>query len=458
MDVSYKLSPNTIYGFHILPKKSMVYEFKTRSEDFEHLTIQLMGITSAQYNVYINREIQSSSKSYALESAWSNGYSYDLYKDSEEYCTNCTFFILVKALEQNAVFRILLTYRGKALLMNKKSSLFDIIKSNKNMCYYYPMDNFPAKDSLIMNFFLFGGSMIAKINGFDNNTNVPYSEIINSKDTYEIIGDRVLIFSHEQIEEFKNKSIGKNFKYFHFCLYSKQKSSYLLGLHYSSYTQFMQGLNYLNIGQSIKDYLPLNQVTKYKLFDVGTESNIKISLEVLQGKPKLYFMFETFPFIINKNLLAQYKYMGLILQPNAFGDKQSIFIPNEKNKCHQRSILSSKPGVVNKKPCVTNIIIECPVVQGMDQNDIKNDCIYKLSSIADKSKQPIKQKTTYRGLLGKDDYNDFLFTIDDADVVKFTIVLNTVSGELKLSLYKIDGGEENKVLLTEKIIEIFSPK
>ena len=458
MDVSYKLSPNTIYGFHILPKKSMVYEFKTRNQDFEHLTVQLMGITSDQYNVYINREIPSSSKSYVLESAWSNGYSYDLYKDSEEYCTNCTFFILVKALEQHAVFRILLTYRGKALFINKRSSLFDIIKSNKNMCYYYPMDNFPAKDSLIMNFFLFGGSMIAKINGFDNNTNVPYSEIINSKDTYEIIGDRVLIFSHEQIEEFKNKSIDKNFKYFHFCLYSKQKSSYLLGLHYSSYTQFMQGLNYLNIGQSIKDYLPLNQVTKYKLFDVGTESNIKISLEVLQGKPKLYFMFETFPFIINKNLLAQYKYMGLILQPNAFGDKQSIFIPNEKNKCHQRSILSSKPGVVNKKPCVTNIIIECPVVQGMDQNDIKNDCIYKLSSIADKSKQPIKQKTTYRGLLGKDDYNDFLFTIDDADVVKFTIVLNTVSGELKLSLYKIDGGEENKVLLTEKNNRDFLPK
>ena len=40
MDVSYKLSPNRIYGFHILPKKSMVYEFTTRSQDFEHLTIQ----------------------------------------------------------------------------------------------------------------------------------------------------------------------------------------------------------------------------------------------------------------------------------------------------------------------------------------------------------------------------------------------------------------------------------
>jgi hypothetical protein len=67
MDVSYKLKPNTIYGFQILPKKSMVYEFKKRDQDFEHLTIQLMGITSAQYNVYINREIPSSSKSYALE-------------------------------------------------------------------------------------------------------------------------------------------------------------------------------------------------------------------------------------------------------------------------------------------------------------------------------------------------------------------------------------------------------
>ena len=73
-------------------------------------------------------------------------------------------------------------------------------------------------------------------------------------------------------------------------------------------------------------------------------------------------MFESFPFIINKNLLAQYKYMGLILQPNTNGDKQSIFIPNEKNRCHQRAKLSSNPDVVNKRPCVTNIIIECPVM------------------------------------------------------------------------------------------------
>ena len=458
MDTSYKLKANMIYGFHIPPKKSMVYEFTTRNTDFEHLTIQLMGVTNAQYNVYISKEIPSSSNSYALESAWTNGYSYDLYKDSEEYCTNCTFFILVKALEQNAIFRILLSYRDKALLVQKRSSLFDIIKGNKNMCYYYPMDNFPQKDSLIMNFFLFGGSMIAKINGFDNITNMPYSEAINSKDTYEIIGDRVLIFSHEQIEEFKNKSIEKNYNYFHFCLYSKQKSSYLLGLHYSSYTQHMQGLNFLNVGQGIKDYLPLNQITKYKLFDVGTESNIKISLEVLQGKPKMYFMFESFPFNINKILLTQYKYIGLILEPNTNGDKQSIFIPNERNKCHLRSKTSSKPGVVSKNPCISNIIIECPVTQGIDQNDIKNDCIYKLSTIADKSKQPIKQKTTYRGLLSKDDYNDFLFNIDDDDVIKFTIILNTVSGELKLSLYKIDNGEENKVFIDEKNNRDFLPK
>ena len=458
LDISYKLQPFTIYGFHIPRKRSMVYEFKTREKDFEHLSIQLMGLSPGQYNAYINKEIPSSSKSYVLEPAWSNGYSYDLYKDSPEYCTNCTFFILIKALDQDAMFRILLTYRDEALLMKKGSSLFDTIKGQKNRCYYYPMDNFPQKDSLIINFFLFGGSMIAKIFGFDMITNRTYNEIVNSKNTYEIIGDRVLIFSHEQIEEFKNESITKNFNYFHFCLYSKQKSSYLLGLHYSSLSQAMQGLNFLNVGQSIKDYLPINQITKYKLLDLSYESNIKISLETLQGKPKLYFMFQSYPFIINSNILSQYKNMGLILEPNVNGDKQSIFAPNEKNICHQRSKFLTKPGEINKKPCVSAIIIECPLTNVTDLGDIKNDCIFKLSTIADKSKQPIKQKTTYKGLLSKDDYNDFLFNIDDDNVIKFTVVLNTVSGELKLSLYNIDKGEENKIFIAEKSNKDFLPK
>ena len=468
LDVSFKLKPFTIYGFHIKRKKSMVYEFKTREKSFEHLSLQIMGLNNGQYNAYINREIPSSSKSYVLEPAWSNGYSYDLYKDSEEYCTNCTFFLLIKALEQDIFFRILMTYRDTALRFNKGASLFDTIKGQKNRCYEYPMDNFPKKDSLIMNFFLFGGSMIVKLFGFDSETNKTYAQIIDTKNTYEIIGDRVLIISNEQIEKFKNESMHKNFNFFHFCLYSKQKSSYLLGLHFSSFTQEMQGLNFLNVGQSIKDYLPINQITKYKLMDLSFDSNIKITLEALQGNPKLSFMFQSFPFYINKNLLRQYKNFGLIVEPNINGEKQSIFAPNEKNLCHKYSKVSIHPGEISKRPCVSSIIIEClpPIEKKINNNtnktiyniSEKNDCIFKLSTIVDKSKQTIKQKTTYKGLLSKEDYNDFLFNIDDDNVISFTVVLNTVSGELNLTLYNIDKGEENKILIDEKNKKDFLPK
>ena len=456
---SYKLNPFKIYGIHITPKKSMVFEFKTRENDFKHLSMQIMGVSSNQYNVYINKEIPSSSKSYELEPAWSNGYSYDLYRDSEEYCTNCTFFILVKALDRDAFFKILITYRDQALYIHKEASIFDTIKGQKNRCYFYSMDNFPKKDSLIMNFFLFGGSMIAKIFGFDSVENKTYTEIINTKNTYEILGDRVLIFSQEQIEQFKNESLTKDYKYFHFCLYSKIKSSYLLGLHYSSFTQQMQGLNFLNIGQSIKDYLPMNQITKYKLIDLSVESNIKIELEMLQGSPKVYLMYNRIlPFFINKNILTAYKNFGYVMEPKIAGEKQTIFIKNENNFCHQRAKTVTDKGEVNRRPCIFEIIIECNVANVTNPDDIKNDCLYKLSTIADKSKQPINQRTTYKGLLSKDDYNDFLFGIDDDNVLKFTVVLNTVSGELKLELYNIDNGEENKVLIGNKVNRDFLPK
>ena len=461
LSVSYLLSPFTIYNFHIPPKKSMVYQFKTQEKDFTHLSMQLMGILSNQYNVYINKQIPSSSKSYTLEPAWSNGYSYDLYRDSEEYCTNCTFYILVKALDKDAYFRILITYREHALFIRKEASIFDTIKAQKNRCYFYPMDNFPERDSLIMNFFLFGGSMIAKIFGYDSVENKTYDEIVNTDNTYEIIGDRVLIFSREQMAKFKNESISKNYKYFHFCLYSKLKSSYLLGLHYSSFTQQMQGLNFLNIGQSIKDYLPVNQITKYKLLDLSFESNIKVNLEVLQGNPKVYFMNRPLPFFIHKYMLASYRQFGLVVEPKIIGQKQTIFIKNENNECHQKSKMQTSPGEINKKPCLFFIIIECNYPQNANltnPQDIKNDCIYSLSTVADRSKQPINQRTTYRGLLSKDDYNDFLFGINDEDVNKFTVVLNTVSGELKLELYKIDDGEENKVFLGSKANKDFLPK
>ena len=352
LSVSYLLSPFTIYNFHIPPKKSMVYQFKTQEKDFTHLSMQLMGILSNQYNVYINKQIPSSSKSYTLEPAWSNGYSYDLYRDSEEYCTNCTFYILVKALDKDAYFRILITYREHALFIRKEASIFDTIKAQKNRCYFYPMDNFPERDSLIMNFFLFGGSMIAKIFGYDSVENKTYDEIVNTDNTYEIIGDRVLIFSREQMAKFKNESISKNYKYFHFCLYSKLKSSYLLGLHYSSFTQQMQGLNFLNIGQSIKDYLPVNQITKYKLLDLSFESNIKVTLEVLQGNPKVYFMNRPLPFFIHKYMLASYRQFGLVVEPKIIGQKQTIFIKNENNECHQKSKMQTSPGEINKKPCL----------------------------------------------------------------------------------------------------------
>ena len=398
LDVSVKLQPFIIYGFHIQKKKSMVYEFKTQVNDFEHLSVQIMGHSSGQYNAYINKEIPSSSKSYILEPAWTNGYSYDLYKDSKEYCTNCTFFILIKALDQDAMFRILITYRDTALSMRLGYSLFDTIKGEKDRCYTYPMNNFPSKDSLILNIFLYGGSMIAKLFGFDPITNKTYSDIIDTENTYEIIGDRVLIISNEQIQKFKNESKFKDFNLFYFCFYSKQKTSYLLGLHYSSHTQSSQGLNFLNVGQTIKDYLPLNQITKYKLVDLGYNSNIKITLEALQGNPKLYFMFQYCQCLINKNLLNQYKYMGYVLEPKISEGKQSIFASNENNLCHKNRLYSQQ-GEVNKDPCISTIIVECLPSIGNETLFTKNDCIYKLSTIVDKSKQTIKQKTTYKGLL-----------------------------------------------------------
>ena len=86
----------------------------------------------------------------------------------------------------------------------------------------------------------------------------------------------------------------------------------------------MQGLNFLNIGQSIKDYLPVNQITKHKLIDLSIESNIKIELEVLQGSPKLYIMNNRIlPFFINKNILNAYKGYGYVIGPKLIGEKQT---------------------------------------------------------------------------------------------------------------------------------------
>ena len=51
-----------------------------------------------------------------------------------------------------------------------------------------------------------------------------------------------------------------------------------------------------------------------------------------------------------------------------------------------------------------------------------------------------------------------MFNIDDDNIIRFTIVLNTVSGNLKLSLFNIDKGEENKIFISEKSNKDFLPK
>src|SRR5690606_5677042 len=126
------------------------------------------------------------------------------------------------------------------------------------------------------------------------------------------------------------------------------------------------------INTPMAGYLPKGAVTKYRTIEFSKNGNMTLTLESLQGDPKLYgYICEDIKeCFFTPERLKQEREKGTLIHPMYTFWGWDVFIQHEVNQCHKIRANGNYENLHESLPCAALAVIEC---------EGEEDCSYRLT-------------------------------------------------------------------------------
>lgn len=411
---------------------SLSFRF-TALKDYRELMMSFMGFQMKSYQVLVTNTTNPAYPiQMTLQPSWISGYVLNIHKDSQSQTVE-QFDILIRAEEETNI-RFFISYPETEYVLNPTEGLLNSVETKKPRCFAFPLTNY-KNENIILHLMLFSGSAILRIEGFKKTTE-PYDQIPRDENTFDVFSEKLVILKKKDIDQMKRASSESN--NLRFCVYGKKPASFRIKAHYDTQVESLQKYNFHLIGTTTYGYLPSNKVTKYRLIDFTSDSNLTITLDTKEGDAVLYGAYSED--VSNKLLTFQsldemIDKKGPILEALETFSGFEIVLNNTDNKCYQKRDENQKQP--HKLSCSFYAIISCESTE---------DCIYTLRTTNNKNEKRLVPRTALYNILPKDKSDYYRIEIDDENITLLTVVLNTISGEteLKVNFTSYDLANPNK--------------
>ena len=444
---NYQMREDMTYTISMIPDDVIKATFKSRKK-FEELKFNCVSTKMKPFRIFLAKKDPSSSNTIRSNPIFINGYYFLIQKGDNNYQTEQEYEILIenKEFKQDLLFWI--SYDNEDTEITELSPNFNSASINSGNCYFFKIDKSHQNKNIIISTTLFNGNGYIKMGGWKK---VKDMKIIKEdKNTYPIISDRSILLTKTDFSLYGD-FIKDQSKDLHFCFIASEETSYVIKVYYQENAEKAQKLNYLLPGIAADDMLPGNTLTKYALFYLEQNKDIKIELKIKNGNPKIYtyYSYEDFDYIDKKKLDNMKKNSTIINSNKISYQKYEIIIEKYDNLCLLEPI---KEG----KECQIFTVVECKS---------KKDCLYELSFDHIGNVIYMKQKVIYSNVITEKEIDKYEIRITDENTKNLAIILsqNTGNTKLKFAKYismkgevKFEGSEQFNKDYMPNIIEIKS--
>ena len=425
---------------------SINYFLNIKNENYEQLKIVAYSPEQKHFHILMtkNNQTPTTQNTFQAIPSWMGGYMINIYKETENYCINCTYHILFQTEEESTIIKFYGFFQNTFTQINSLEPIMDSMEKNSKRCFYYDMrpkhdddDNNSNDDKLIIQMTLFGGKAFFHISGWNKYI---YKDLNNIKKLenygFQIISEKSIMIKKKDIEIFNNEydeSIEGKKNRLYFCVYGIEKGSYMLTANYLNEITTLQKYNYIFPGHQVNGFLPENQITSYKIIDsnVNKNSNITISLKNIQGKAQLYGYFcdskkDLFCSFGDYKLKMKLESNEMLLSGEQYSSSlidNSIFIENKDNECYSKK---------SSKDCKLIAVIKCT-------NPENKICAFSLISTIEDYPIIMTPRKTYYNFISTGKENIYKIIITDPDIDKLIVVLTTNIGDAELSVSQKNG-------------------
>ena len=414
---NYDMKENVVYTVSMIPSDVMTLTF-TSKKDYQRMKVNCASFIMKPFRIFLAKNDPSSTNTIKSSPIFINGYSFLIEKGDENYGSKQEYNVLIENKEYKQDLLFWISYDNEETNLNELSFLFGTAGKDEENCYYFTIEKQDKNKNIIISTTLFNGNGFIKIGGWEK---VKDNKIkSNDENVYEIISDKSILLTEKNFEKYGNLS--QNTTDLHFCFIAKEETSYSIKVYYQEHSEEAQKLNYLLPGIRTDDMLPNKTVTKYTLLYFEENKDIKINLNVKNGKANLYsfFSYEENPYVSKETLQEMIKGKKLIKSKQVTYKTYEIKIDKSDNLC---LIDPNK----EENECALYSIVEC---------DSDNDCLYELFFDHIGGITYMKPKVLYSNIITQKEVDLYEVHITDPNVKNFAVILTQNTGITKLKLGK----------------------
>ena len=434
----FPLNISSIYTITINKEKTLSYFYQIPNIDYNEFNIIANNKFFKSFKIFVSKENSpSSTNTFKPIPAWTGGFMFSIKKNSNEFCKNCSFHIIIQSENDDVQIQLFSYFQNSLVKLNIATPIFDALQANEKRCYEIELKK---QKKFIIHSTFFSGNGLMFISGWRDLSNLTISEIKSSKNNkYEIINsENLILLNEEDFQFFNNDSFFNNSLFF--CFVSNFDSSYYLNTYYLSQIQDLQKYNLIFPGNEFQAFLPKDQATKYNIFNFNhdNQNSIHILSDSIKGKVYVYLFFcLEFYCRISKQFIDDNKQKLVHGNYISFNKKEIILKP-EDNLC-----LQNKNSI-----CNPYVLVLCQTENIQDEF-----CLYKLQMKFDDSTIFLTPKKTFQGFITKNKLDKYEFIIQDNQINSFIIILNPISGKFSFNLKKTKDNNNNDI---NEIIENYS--
>ena len=438
-----EINLNDIYNINLKPFESINYKLKINS-DFSILKVISYSLSNGKFKIFMNKNLPSSANSFRVIPSWDSGYAIIIKQNTEEYCTQCEYHIIIYNEENddnndktNEIFIRIITEDDKSIKnMNELMPLFDAMESNSKRCFSYNITSLQKfNEKLILDLTVFSGEATLYVEGWSHKNNIN-----NNNYTYRVIMEKHIILDRKDFDFFdkENNYYTNKDSILYFCISTSRQISYKFEVYFLSEFNKIKHVSLLAPGNKLRTYLLKDQITSYELLidyasksEYDIETNITLIESQILGNTSFYGYYckdEICNITQLKDFQNLEKNNELIKPTQNFPYTSILNIPHNDNYCIKNPKIKTKKG--NLIDCVTLALIKC------DEPSIDNNiCVFDLQLNVKDAELIMKPKQVYSGTLPLGKTDKYKITINDEDIKDLFIVLNTESGNAQLSVY-----------------------
>ena len=427
----------------VLPKNSRIYYYiYIPNKDYNEFNLYAIPSYSKTFRIYMSNTSASTQNTFKMLPSFINGYSIIINKESKYYCINCTYHIIIQSLNESTEISLNAYFQNEITRFPSNWPIYDSVKQLDKKCYYFELSKNEKLNSIIVfQIILYNGNGILVFHGWEND-DCSYEIARKKNNSFIINGERSFKFSKNEYEYFdklNDNYINKDSKLY-FCYYSKSHSSYKISNYNIEVASTLQTYNFITPEQEITGYLANDSFTKYRIIDYSEinsqkKANISITLKSSNALNLFGYYSSKRNLYITKYIISSELANNKII----IGEKTSfsvyeLLLKGEDNECYK--IKEKYKNIEYKEKCDAYVIIYC------DKNNTY--CEYKLRVSISESSLLMTPKTTYYSTLPSNKSEWYQIIINDSTLSSLVIVLNSISGDAQLIVYKENKNETNK--------------